>query len=347
MEIFNQTRWGTGLVNTVVSEEDLLAAIVCKPLFRLQGDVLEPDDSEPWPVGPKPVETPYGELDGEMPFLRGGVDLIYLGSVHAPNQKPVPWLDVQLQAGSSFQRTIRVFGDRHWVQNGDDLVPSQATPFSSMALGWDRAFGGEAEVESGMLPWAENPEGRGFYMFDWQATDSPLPNIENPDEPIRHWTDRPSSVGTGPYRLQWSLRQRNGIEIDEDDPESPLRSIRPTLFNNAHPDLIVPEKIEGGDVIRIGYARKGGDLTFRMPKLEFHAHVQLEHKHFLFPFHLDQIIVFGEDEEEPKVLLSYRVCFRYRVVPTERRATTVRAGPAPESLPPSYPIRFDQTEPWA
>ncbi len=347
MELFNRTAWGAGLVNTVVSEEDLLAAVVCKPVFRLHGSTLIPDDSDPWPVGPKPVETPHGELDGEMPFLRGGVDVIYLGSVHAPVGRPVRWLDVQIQAGPSFRRTIRVFGDRVWTQSGDGLVATEPVPFASMPLTWDRAFGGEAEVESGMLPWQENPEGCGFYMFDWQAEGSPLPNLENPAEPIRRWTDRPSPVGTGPYRLQWSLRQVNGMELAEDDPVRPVRSIRPTLFNNAHPDLIVAAPLRGGDLVSIGCARPGGDLAFQLPDLEFHVHVQLEHKHCLFPLHLDQIIVFGDEGEGERVLLSYRVCFRYRVVATERRATTLREGPAPDSLPRSYPIRFDRTEPWA
>lgn len=263
-----------------------------------------------------------------------------------PGGRPVPWLDVDIQVGRSFQRTLRVFGDRHWVRQGEDLVPSEPVPFERMSLGWDRAFGGQAEVEAGMLPWGDNPHGTGFYMFDWQAEGQPLPNLEDPYEPIRTWTDRPRAVGTGPYPVRWGLRQRNGVEIDEDNPAAPIRSLRRTLFNNAHPDFIVPDAVRPGDTIRVAHGRPGGDLVLSMPELRLHAHVQLEHKHWLFPLHLDQIVVMTGDDGDVRLLLAHRVCFRYRIVAEERRAVSLREGRVPDTLPTSYPVDFARMEPW-
>jgi len=345
MELVNATEFSAGFVNTVISEDDLMAAVVCKPAFRIEGESLVPDLSDPWPIGPKPVATDFGEIDGELPFIKGGVDFLYLGSVHAPDGRAIDPLDVMFQVGTGFRRWIRVFGDRSWQRVNGSLVPTDPLPFTSMPLRYERAFGGECEVEAGIMPWPTNPVGTGFYMLEWQAEGNPLPNIEDPDQGIRSWEDRPDPIGSGPYPLKWGLRQVNGVEIDDSDPEHPrISRILPTYFNNAHPSFIVPDPVEPGATVTISHARMEGPLSFKLPELELHAHVQLEHRHWLFPMHLDQIVVMGD---EARVLLSYRVCFTYKIVPLERRAVTIHEGARPGELPRGYPINFNVTAPWA
>jgi hypothetical protein len=64
-----------------------------------------------------------------------------------------------------------------------------------------------------------------------------------------------------------------------------------------------------------------------MPELAFHARVELESRRYDFPLHLDQIAVVLD---ERRVVLGYRVVFKYRLVKGERRRTMLRAGAVPE-----------------
>lgn len=342
MELLNPTPHGAGFFNTVVSKTGLLGAVVVKPTFRIEADELVPDTGEPWPVTNEPVETEHGTFDGELPFIRRGVDFIFLGDVHAPGGQAVQWLDVDIGVGSTFRRTLRVFGNRRWIRNGDGLVASGPEPFVTMPLAYSRAFGGTCEVETGVMEWPANPEGTGFYTEEWQAADQPLPNLEDPAAPIRSWQDRPDPVGTAPYPIKWSLRAINAIEMDESHPDGPrIKRILPTYFNNAHPRMIVTAPVEAGDEVRVSHARPEGEIRFLLPDTRMHVHVQLGDRNFVFPMHLEQITVIAE---EKRVMCSLRTCFRYDVVPLERRVATIHDGPAPDSVPESYPHDLDELE---
>jgi Uncharacterized protein conserved in bacteria (DUF2169) len=112
--------------------------------------------------------------------------------------------------------------------------------------------------------------------------------------------------------------------------------VRPTLFNHAHPDMIIEaEKApRAGDWVSVSHGLPGGgELGFALPDAPRHAHVQLEDRHYAFPFHLDQIgIVCGEG----RVLLGYRSVFEYRLVKGERRFCVIRRGPPPLEVPPEH-----------
>lgn len=347
MEFLNETDYGAGVVRAVVSEHDIQAAVVCKPTFRVERGQLVADLGEVWPVGPDPVETDYGSLDGELPFYRRGIDVIVAGTAHAPGGRPVPALDVELSVGSVLASTIRVFGDRLWVEGEPAPVISAPEPFMSMPLTYERSFGGEAEHEVGPVTFGSNPVGRGFYLSPEGAIGRPLPNLEDPSRPIRSWDDRPDPVGFGPYSREWGLRLANAVEVREGENGPKIEAILPTFNNNAHPRLIIedPRRLRVGDVVRITNMRDDtpdGSLTFPLPALRLHVHVQLEDRHRLYPLYLEQIFVMSD---EARVMLSYRVCFRYTIVPMERRFVTLHGGPVPTEVPAEYVIDPDAREP--
>ena len=178
-------------------------------------------------------------------------------------------------------------------------------------------------------------------MLPEQAVDQPLPNLENPQQLIEKWDDRPDSVGTAPYSREWELRVMNGTEMDDSNPNNPvLKRMKPTLFNNAHPNLIVTDELTADDQVTITNTSPSGQIQFRLPAMQQHVHIRLGKRHLVFPMHLEQIAVFGDDQ---KVLLSYRCCYRYRMVPMERRLATLYEGPMPTEVPRAY-IEASQLE---
>ena len=332
-------------------EDRSLGAVIARPAFRIDGERLSFDAEQPMPIEPAPMDTPYGSLPADTPFLSGGIDVFVIGQAHAPLGKPASELRVDVAVGSSFRRSIRVVGDRVWraraAAGGKTtaalLEPTPPVPFTAMPLTWDRAFGGRTRMDDYDYFYPANPDGRGFYASADLALGKPLPNLEDVDAPITSVDDRPEPVGTAPYPQAGSLKSLNALDLtlDQANPEdSRIERIKPLLFNSASPRMIIPpaQSPKPGELIEVTNVRPSGPIRFTMPDLAMHAHVQLEDRQYVFPLHLDQIGILAE---ESRVFLSFRVAFKYRIVPRERRRTTLRRGPAPAEIPADYTVAWD------
>lgn len=336
MDLANTTPFNADILRTAFGEDHLLAALIARPTFRIEGRELVPTPDEPWPVDAGPMETPAGSFPGDMPFLSGGVDVFLVGNAYQPGGAEGPTLRVDVRVGEDFERQLLVIGDRTWQRNGAGLVASEPQPFVSMSLGYENAYGGKATIPEGEMTCMANPLGKGFYVSAEQAEGGALPNLEDPESPIASWEDKPEPVGTAPYPEDGSLRPLIAVEFDPENLDVPkLDRVKPLFFNRAHPKMIIePARApKPGAEITATHVRPDGDLRFVLPELELHAHVQLEDRSYVFPLHLDQIGILAEDE---RVFLSYRVVFRYRVAPLERRRTTLRAGALPSAVPDDY-----------
>lgn len=119
---------------------------------------------------------------------------------HAPDGKTATEMDVTLNI-EPISKTLRVYGNRAWLrdQHGG-LVLEGPVPFNQMPLRWERAFGG--------LNSAQNPMGRG--IEPWTAEDGRklfyLANIEEPDNPVLSFDQRPASVCFAPISPYWQPR---------------------------------------------------------------------------------------------------------------------------------------------
>jgi hypothetical protein len=129
---------------------------------------------------------------------------------------------------------------------------------------------------------------------------------------------------------------QNAVELGLDSGVPALKRIRPLMFNQAHPRMILePQNTPlAGEVIEITHASPDGPLRFSLPELDFHTEVQLEDRTYRFPLHLDRIAVLLDEQ---RVELGYRVVFKYRLVKGERRSTTLHQGPIPEASSGSDP----------
>lgn len=335
MDLANTTDTNAGLIRTVFGEEHVLAAVIARPTFRIEGTTLVPTPEDPWPVDEGPMETPGGTFPGDVPFINGGIDVFVVGSVHQPSGEPAPDLQVDIAVGPRFKRTIDVFGDRVWEKKWGRLVPSEPEPFLSMPLTYEAAYGGALDLDEARFQWPANPVGKGLYFTPEQAEGNPLPNLEDPAHPIRSFEDRPDPVGTAPYPADGALKMLNAVELDLESAHPHITQIKPLVFNHAHPRMIMNpgEEPRPGDWIEVTYARPGGHLRFAMPELAYHVHVQLENRSYLFPLHVDQIGILADSL---RAFFSLRVVFTYRLVPLERRLATLHAGPAPSAVPADY-----------
>lgn len=347
MEFFNRSKWHAGTCSTVIGPDDeLMMAVVVRPCYRFLDGALEPitvDEDHPFPVVSEPLKTPYGTLDATQVFCRQDVDLIVCGEVYAPEGKPCESLALNVQVGD-FKRHFKVWGDRCWEQEDDCLVLSTPEPFTSIPLDASRAYGGKVVTETGEVPFSYNPEGRGFIADVNAESDDAilLPNLEDPEHPILAPEDRPEPCFLGPCGQQSFLRVYNGVEMGTDPGKDALKITRfkPSLFNNAHPKLIVPsDQAAPGKLVSIDALSQDGAISFNVPDPALHLHVQLHHRHHLFPFHMEEIVIFPDSG---LVSFGYRCVFRYKLEAMEKRAAVLYDGLAPERTPQSYAIKWDE-----
>lgn len=246
MDLVNRSEAEAQIFYTVAGEDRLLAAVVVRRTFRIEGDALVPDAKEPFPVAEREIETEYGTFEPETPFAREGFELFVLGKVY-PEPAPAPRAQVEIEVGSEFRRIIVAYGDRTWVRQQGGLRPSSPLPFESLPLTASFAYGGKAQTEVGEFAHPGNPAGRGFYLSEEAAEGALLPNLEWPESSVQTWQDQPTPVAVTPLPRESSLRLERGIDYDTASKPPSIRKIKPAYFNSAHPTMLLERAPDGHD----------------------------------------------------------------------------------------------------
>ena len=271
--------------------------IVAKATFKIGRQWTLADEQrmplgadEYWSDDPASSSIKYAsDLHIGKPFT----DVIMVGHAWAPDGTQVSYQDVLLSVGS-VKKYIRVFGDREW-DNGNITTP---LPFSCMPLVYERAFGGIHKSE-GKIVAAEvrNPVGCGFAgkRRVKEMNGLALPNLEDPKQLLQrvgdvvnpvgfgflspNWQPRVSFAGT--YDEQWQIQQAPYLPADFD-----LR-----FFNMAHPDLVYPGYLSGGEPVQISGVNPDGVLEFDLPELTLKADVSIHSRREQPPFYLETVVI--------------------------------------------------------
>jgi uncharacterized protein YjbI with pentapeptide repeats len=138
---------------------------------------------------------------GESPMPDPGMpkpsgEFLVSGNYHSPNGTPVMGGEIKLRVGSQ-EKDLLVFGPRRW-ENG---LPSKPEVFTSMAIGYQNAFGGS--------DFNDNPYGIGFM-------DDQLPCIESSRELITSPKQQPNPAGFSVLNPAWPQRVKYQGTYDED-----------------------------------------------------------------------------------------------------------------------------------
>lgn len=205
-------------------------------------------------------------------------DIVMLGHAYCPNGKETNELDVSLKVGM-VQKAVRVFGDRQWY-NGQITRPK---PFKSMAMVYEKAFGG-VHIIDGKISSVEqrNPVGRGF--SGERSVDEmdgvPLPNLETPDNLISAIGHKPTPACFGASAPNWLPRASYAGTYDDvwRDQRAPYLpdDFDKRFFSVAHPDLVYPGYLQGGEPVEITNMHPNGQIRFNLPNVKFYADVSMD-----------------------------------------------------------------------
>jgi len=188
-------------------------------------------------------------LDELMPKARG--EVLLAGSAYAAHGLATTEQLVRLKLGK-IDKSLRVLGDREWMYG---MLPffriTEPSPFTQMPLSWSRAYGGQRHPA--------NPEGCGYDPNPLAAlfgrNQGRMPNIENPDRPVRGHRRRYAPAGFGQLDVGW-LPRRQWIGTYgrrwQSEPYPGLADDTHSEFFNAAPlDQRVAGFFEGGESYRL------------------------------------------------------------------------------------------------
>lgn len=257
-------------------------SVILKGTFSMLGTDENPFAAEQLPIAEldeynnteKPISVKF---ESDLVPFKPKADIILVGKAYAPHGQPVANMTATLAVGN-VSRSIMVFGDRNWIKKGKfktSLTMTQPQEFTEMELIYERAFGGTDLNEDYQGEWSEeNPIGRGFIArkrLD-QAAGKPLPNLENPEELIGSWKDRPAPVGFGCYGRGWRPRVQFAGTYDEEwqlqrSPKPPL-DFKEDYYNCAHPQLQLAHYLSGNErVVLTKLSHRSERVLFRLPGL--------------------------------------------------------------------------------
>lgn len=220
-------------------------------------------------------------------------DIIVNGHAHAPAGKQATQLDVSVKVGN-LDKTVRVFGDREW-NNGKITSPE---PFTHIPLLYENAFGGIYEKDNQITSsHRQNPVGKGFSggRKSDQMDGVSLPNIENPACLINQPQDNPDTAAFAPISPAWQPRSSFAGTYDDvwKTTRAPYlpRDFNKRFLNIAHPDLIYPAFLQGGEPVQISNMHPDGNLQFNLPLINLDTTVDIHKRKEKLKFNMETLVI--------------------------------------------------------
>lgn len=207
-------------------------------------------------------------LDTDLLRAKPSTDIIVSGSAHAPQHRPVEQIDVSLRM-NTFEKTVRVYGDRVFKRGIVGVKPGAPQPFVTIPLVYERAFGGAdlSGADGERHDWDErNPVGVGYATYASHLIGKPAPNLEYPPGssaeipagfgPVApHWRPRRGWAGT--YDKAWEEQRKPLLPDDLDD----------RYFLSAPHDQQPPTHLSGGEPVELRHMTPQGVLRFALPRV--------------------------------------------------------------------------------
>lgn len=349
MDLANTTPLTAQLFVGQTDDPELRAGcIVAKATYRFDRDgALLMDLERPEPILSSDRATPLGLLPrDDLLFCQEHLEVILLGSAKAPGG--ARQLEVALTVADQ-RRTLSVSGDRSWDTTSGQVT--EAAPFASMPLSWERAFGGTQEVwltpdTKVELPHALNPAGRGFdprpqiqglargvYTADsyprWEDQHT-LPNVEAPDRRVTSPEDDPPPTCWAPAPLDSALflaRLGGVVDVNSDQAQAPdtaalaARAVHPEVLHRAHPTWVIPPPPNRGTVVHMQGLTPWGSASFTLPSPRLACDWRLGDRVGQRALHLARLVLLPD---EARFYLVHFCRFTYRPGNGKTRALRLR-----------------------
>jgi hypothetical protein len=313
-DIVNLTPFQTAGAPLLDVTGEYVWSVVVKGTFRVAGGTVDLADRQE-PVARKPDYRGVPgasslRCDSELCPVHPGTDVTVDGVAHPPDGRAAATVDVSVRVGD-LHREVRVHGNRVWTRRFGRLAASDAQPFVSMPVTYERAFGGRAPArDEAEVAYPANPVGIGYYLST-PDDGSPLPNVEDPQHPIRRWKDRPAPAGMGPIDHGWPPRLAFAGTYDDEwkKHQAPLwpADVNARFFSCAPPGLYSETPLRGGEPVVVENMTPEGTWTFTLPRFVIYVRTILRGRPQDNRAQLDRVLLLPGDR---RVVLTWRAVAR-------------------------------------
>jgi hypothetical protein len=324
MELINETNWESRLFTGAIDDEQVGGWLVTRATFavdRARGRIVPTEVR--WPVFHDRVVTRYGTFPSDNHPRHAGCDLVVLGSARC--RRPTTRTTASFSVGG-FTRSIDVVGDRRWERDARGaLVASEPRPFTEMSLDWSRAYGGRAETHGEPVEHPLNPMGRGVCVEEASAEGVALPNLEDPESPVRAWSDAPVPAAWGPVArsLPWQMNDR-GRALGWGPEHTPGPREFDAMVQACTPAASVPRNVapavRGDERVRIALGDDAWDFT--LPGWNLRVDVEVGAERSTRSTSVSGLWFLADTQ---LLVVSFRSRWRYRMRPRETRRARLYA----------------------
>jgi hypothetical protein len=296
LQLHNNTPFTAGMALFPNEEAIDTLYVMVKATFNMSAQLTLADEQAPlheadvyW-TEPGKSSIKYA---GDYHIGKPATDIIMLGHACVPGQHDATRLDVSLAVGQ-VNKTVSVFGDRQW-KDGRITPPAS---FKTMPMVYEKAYGG-FHVVNGEVAEADerNPVGRGFAGSRKveEMNGVPLPNLEDPTQLIHRPTDTPTPACFGASAPYWQPRAGYAGTYDEQwqtgrAPYLP-EDFDKRFCNAAHPDLVYPGYLQGGEPVQITHMYPNGVLKFDVPRVSLLSRITLAGNELTPGFNLETLVL--------------------------------------------------------
>lgn len=339
MKFVNQTPFPAdkAIGSTTDVEQLMTVAVKLTMTWDADGRLYPLPKDAWWPMNQGPAAYAGVSLAPDFDYRQRHIDLLVFGNARTPGRSLQAMHEVGIHT-ASVSKTYRVFGDRSWIKQGDSWKISDATPFHTMAMSNDRAYGGSCGLDGQKSTYSMNPQGRGFALNEADLEQLMLPNIERPHALISNWTDKPVPAcfhkpaeglllsETGAY--SWEALTASGANAEGGvDKALWAKVLLRNGIQEAPPDFILPRGGLGSSINLRGFFEHG-DMTVALPpevgvqqKSGPVLFVQVGAQKSAFPLQISTIVILTESRT---MVLTYSASFRYGVYPQDERNAVLR-----------------------
>ena len=278
-----------------------------------ESEAVSPNDEYPEDDPERHAPTAVNET---VPFKKGSELLLY-GQACSDIPRPF-WkasLSLVTDSGIDWEKSLAVFGPRHWRRSLLGMTPSEPEPITELPLRYDYAYGGRNPSRDDDV-YPENPVGMGYLGkgLRKRPQGQPLPHIlpANIKLPRPDQTQPPQ--GFGPIPSHWEPRAGLFPDVDESRlkrSESPYTQRLPEqLYNSAPVDQQFTQPITGecrltltGMTAGLGVAEP---LTLAWMAPEVHLNMTRNQRKTTQQMEADTLVI---DTQRQRLHLLYRYTF--------------------------------------
>lgn len=262
---------------------------------------------EPW--GDDPLTFSY-RYEPEIAFTKPATDVVLIGHAVAP-QAGTTEVIVGVKVGPVKKEAV-VVGDRVWYKSLGQVSATKPRPFEKIPLRWERAFGGWDRSHPDPARHtceARNPVGVGSRPSRNFQEGMLLPNIEDPQQPLRKLGEAPPPAGFGFISPHWQPRANLAGTFDErwQKERAPLlpKNFDRRHLNAAAPGLVTSGYLRGDETVLAAGVTAQGKFRFALPAVppptvRVALHDRSDQRP---PMNLDTVII---EPDERRLLLLWR-----------------------------------------